>query len=91
MLKSYDLRVNATYALMQSFIEYVAINSEQIKNIRLQSKQKIKSATEFPVRWELNKSKYKQVLYKGFESGYKPSEVSGCQDYSMTEANLLKR
>ena len=77
MLKSYELRVKATYALMQSFIEYVATNSEQIKNIRNKSKQNIKTATEFPVRWELNKSKYKQVLYKGFESGRKPSEVSG--------------
>ena len=45
MLKSYDLRVKATYALMQSFIEYVSKNSGQIKQIRNQTKQKIKIAT----------------------------------------------
>ena len=77
MLKSYDLRVKATYALMQSFIEYVSKNSEQIKQIRNQTKQKIKTANEFPVRWSLDKSQSKEVLYKGFQSGYKPSEVSG--------------
>ena len=77
MLKSYDLRVKATYALMQSFIEYVAKNSDQIKQIRNQTKQKIKTANEFPVRWSLDKSQFKEVLYKGFQSGYKPSEVSG--------------
>lgn len=77
MLKSYDLRVKATYALMQSFIEYVSKNSEQIKQIRNQTKQNIKTANEFPVRWSLDKSLFKEVLYKGFQSGYKPSEVSG--------------
>lgn len=77
MLKSYDLRVKATYALMQSFIEYVSNNSEQIKKIRNQSKQTLKSTNEFPIKWNLDKSKFKQVLYKGFESGYKPSEISG--------------
>jgi len=77
MLKSYDLRVKATYALMQSFIEYVSKNSGQIKQIRNQTKQKIKIANEFPVRWSLDKSQSKEVLYKGFQSGYKPSEVSG--------------
>ncbi len=77
MLKSYDLRVKATYALMQSFIEYVAKNSEQIKQIRNQTKQNIKTTNEFPVRWSLDKSLFKEILYKGFQSGYKPSEVSG--------------
>ncbi len=77
MLKSYDLRVKATYSLMQSFIEYVSTNSLQIKLIRERTKQNIKKANEFPVRWTLDKSQFKEVLYKGFQSGYKPSEVSG--------------
>jgi len=37
MLKPYDQRVKATYALMQSFIEFTKKNSEQIKSIRNQT------------------------------------------------------
>jgi hypothetical protein len=77
MLKPYDQRVKATYALMQSFIEFTAKNSEQIKNLREQTKQSVKSVSEFPVSWSLDRSQYAEFLYKGFESGQKPSEVSG--------------
>lgn len=77
MLKPYDQRVKSTYALMQSFIEFTAKNSEQIKNLRDQTKQTVKTAVEFPISWALDKSQYKEVLYKGYESGRKPSEVSG--------------
>ena len=77
MLKSYDQRVKATYALMQSFIEFTAANSEIIKNLRNQSKQTVKSQIDFPITWSLDKSQFKEVTYKGFQSGYKPSEVSG--------------
>lgn len=77
MLKPYDQRVKSTYALMQSFIEFTSKNSETIKTLRDQTKKSVQSATEFTISWSLDRSKFKEVLYKGFESGRKPSEVSG--------------
>ncbi|MBL7741395.1 MAG: M14 family metallopeptidase [Chitinophagaceae bacterium] len=77
MLKPYDQRVKATYALMQSLIEFTAKNSEAIKKLREQTKQSVKTATEFPISWSLDRSRSKEVLYKGYESSRKPSEVSG--------------
>jgi len=77
MLKPYDQRVKATYALMQSFIEFTSANSEQIKNLRHQTKKSVQSAIEFPISWSLDRSQYKEVLYKGYAGGRKPSEVSG--------------
>src|SRR5436190_1077590 len=77
MLKPYDQRVKATYALMQSFIEFTAKNSEQIKNLRNQTKKSTQSAIEFPISWALDRSQFKEVTYKGFEAGRKPSEISG--------------
>src|SRR4029078_11708317 len=77
MLKPYDRRVKATYALMQSFIEFTAKNSEQIKNLRNQTRQSMKSATDFPISWQLDRSQFKEITYKGYEAGRKPSEVSG--------------
>ncbi len=77
MLKPYDQRVKATYSLMQSFIEYTALNSNKIKELRDKTKQAAKTAAQFPIRWNLDKSKFKEIVYKGYESGYKTSEVSG--------------
>lgn len=77
MLKPYEQRVKATYAMMQSFIEFTATNSNKIRHLREQTKQSVKTAVEFPVKWGLDKSKYKEIVYKGYESGRKTSEVSG--------------
>ena len=77
MLKPYDQRVKATYAMMQSFIEFTATNSNKIHDLREQTRQSVKTAADFPVKWGLDKSKYKEIVYKGYESGRKMSEVSG--------------
>ena len=77
MLKPYDQRVRSTYALMQSFIEFTGSNSENIRRLRAKSKQEVKTRASFPLKWTLDKSKYREVMYKGYASGQKPSEVSG--------------
>lgn len=77
MLKAYDKRVMATYELMKSFIEFTSTHSDRIKSLRDITKSATKTQPEFPVNWSLDRSKFKEVLYKGFESGRKPSEVSG--------------
>lgn len=77
MLKPYDQRVKSTYALMQSFIEYTAANSEKIKQLRAETKEQMKVQEQFPVAWTLDRSVFKEVLYKGYQSGQKSSDVSG--------------
>lgn len=77
MLKPYDQRVKATYALMQSFIEYTTKNKEIIRNLRNMTKNGVKTQMEFPIAWSLDRSQFKEITYKGFEAGRKPSGVSG--------------
>jgi len=77
MLKAYDLRVKATYALMQSFIEFTAKNSAKIKELRDKTKLLVQTQPDFFSSWKLDKAVSKEVLYKGFQSGRKPSEISG--------------
>ena len=77
MLKSYDQRVRSTYALMQCFIDFTSKNSATIKKLRDETKQSVKTQTEFPISWQLDRTQSKEILYKGYESGHKPSEVSG--------------
>lgn len=77
MLKPYEQRVRATYALMQCFIDFTSANSAVIKNLRDETKKAVSTANSFPISWALDRTQFKEVLYKGYESGRKPSEVSG--------------
>ena len=79
MLKSYEQRVRSTCTLMQCFIEFTSTNSAKIKELRDQAKKSVKSAIEFPVSWQLDRSQWKEVTYKGYEAGHKPSDVSNSQ------------
>jgi hypothetical protein len=76
MLKPYEQRVRSTYALMQCFIEFTSKNSEEIKKLRDQTKESAKSAVEFPISWQLDRSRWKEITYKGYEAGHKLSNVS---------------
>jgi len=77
MLKPYDQRVKATYALMQSFIEFTSRNSAAIKGLREAQIIQQLNAAEFPIAWSLNRNKSSDITYMGFQSGRKPSEISG--------------
>lgn len=77
MLKPYDQRVKATYALMESFIDFASKNSAVIKQLRDQTKATTKTQSEFPVSWTLDHTRSAEVTFKGYEAGRKPSNVSG--------------
>ncbi len=77
MLKPYDQRVKATYALMESFIDFASKNSAVIKQLRDQTKATTKTQSEFPVSWTLDRTRSAEVTFKGYEAGRKPSNVSG--------------
>ena len=77
MLKPYDQRVKSTYELMSSFIDFTSKNSTTIKQLRDQTKQSVKTQTDFPVAWTLDRSQFDKRIYKGYTASRKPSEVSG--------------
>ncbi|MBO9201517.1 MULTISPECIES: M14 family metallopeptidase [Niastella] len=77
MLKPYNQRVEATKALMESFIAFTASNSATIHQLREQTKKSVATQTSFPVSWKLDTTRADQVQFKGYEAGHKPSEVSG--------------
>lgn len=77
MLKPYPSRVKATYALMQSFIEFTSANSDMIRDLRAKDRRTIMEYAALGVNWAADKSKTRSVLFKGYEAGRKASEVSG--------------
>jgi hypothetical protein len=77
MLKTYKQRVDATYALMESFIEFTSAHSAEIRTLRDETKAAVKTQSVFPLGWTLDRSKSDEVRFKGFEATRKPSDISG--------------
>ncbi|HVG41875.1 MAG TPA: M14 family metallopeptidase, partial [Chitinophagaceae bacterium] len=77
MLKPYDQRVKATYALMQSFIEFTSKNNAQIRALREATKKAQISQSSFPIAWKWDRTKSVQIPFKGYEAGQKTSLISG--------------
>jgi hypothetical protein len=77
MLKAYPLRVQATYALMESFIQFVSEHSEEIKTLRAQTKEQVKTQTTFPLAWNMDTTRYSYLTFSGFEAEHHISAVSG--------------
>src|SRR6187455_1769759 len=63
MLKPYDQRVKATYELMKSFIDFTSKNSSTIKQLRDQTKQSVKTQTEFPIAWTLDRTQASRRIF----------------------------
>ncbi|WP_232826835.1 M14 family metallopeptidase [Chitinophaga deserti] len=77
MLKPYKQRVEATYALMECFIRFTSENSNKIKALRDATRASVKTQESFPLSWQPDVSRPQLYTFKGYEAGYKPSEVSG--------------
>lgn len=77
MLKPFEDRVKATYALMQSVIHFADDHAEHIKETRKEQRKWISKAKVLPLNWVIDTTVYKKIELKGYKSGYKPSLVSG--------------
>lgn len=77
MLKSFDLRVDATYKLLQSYINLIQHDARLILENKQKADEFVAKQQEFPINWQLNKNEVNEITFKGFEAGQKPSGVSG--------------
>lgn len=77
MLKPYAQRVEATKVLMECFIRFVGENGKEITRLRQETKQRYVTQPSLPLAWKLDRTQFSNIVFKGYEAGYKPSEVSG--------------
>jgi hypothetical protein len=77
MLKPFEDRVKATYALMQTIIDYSSTNAKQLHNSREQQRYMIASTDILPIDWTIDTTKHTMIEYKGYKAGMKKSAVSG--------------
>ncbi len=77
MLKPYKNRVEGTYEIMKSMIEITDKNYQQIKDLRKNAYLQYKTRDLYPVQWKIDSSKVTTLQFKGYESSYKKSNVTG--------------
>lgn len=77
MLKPYSQRVDATMQYMLGTIQYMNKNPEKIRKLRAENLLQYSAGKNYPLQWKLDKGKFLEINFKGYEAGYKPSEVSG--------------
>ena len=77
MLKPYRDRVKTTYEFMVTAINYTDVNWEKIKQVRKANLEDFKAGKQYPLHWEIDSTKVSYMDFKGYEGGYKPSDISG--------------
>ncbi len=77
MLKPYKQRVHATHQLMLCFIEFASANAATIKKLRAEQVRAFISQQSFPFGFTLDRTRFSEIDFKGYEAGKKPSSISG--------------
>lgn len=77
MLKPYKDRVKTTYEFMVTAINYTDTNWEKIKQVRKANLEDFEAGKQYPLSWVIDSTKVSYMDFKGYEGGYKPSDISG--------------
>ncbi|MDB5133435.1 MAG: hypothetical protein JWP37_38, partial [Mucilaginibacter sp.] len=77
MLKPFDKRVYATYDFMQNLFDVCERDAKLIGEVKHKADEQVKQQTSFALNWALDEDKYDTLIFKGYEAGHKPSQVSG--------------
>ncbi len=77
MLKPYQERVKATYALMESIIKIAGEKNNDIRATRKQQKDWVAHTSELAISWEADTTTFTEIDFKGYKGETKPSDISG--------------
>jgi hypothetical protein len=77
MLKPFDIRLKATYEFLFEALKIIDQDKDKIIQVKRVADENVKTQTEFPLNWKIDKSDYTLINFKGYQAGYKKSEVSG--------------
>ncbi|SHI33689.1 Zinc carboxypeptidase [Mesonia phycicola] len=77
MLKPYKQRVEGTYEFMQTTLNIIDKNSEQILKARAKTKAYFTNAKEYYLNYKVDSSKTSQLQFKGYHDTLIKSKVTG--------------
>ncbi|AZQ64578.1 hypothetical protein EI427_11155 [Flammeovirga pectinis] len=77
MLKPFKQRTEATYLFLENVIAFLGEHGAELKQHRKAQFIDDRHKDEFPIAWEVDKSKSDTIFFKGYEGRMIKSEVSG--------------
>ncbi len=77
MLKSYEQRVAATYALMEVMLDFLLQDGHVLKHKRASTLQNWLAAKDYPLQWILNPDQKSSINFMGYASDTVLGEVTG--------------
>lgn len=76
MLKPYKQRVEETYSLLESVIDFTMEKGTEIKELRQNAVAKVLAKKTYPISFELDKNSFATLQFKGYEGSYVDSKVT---------------
>ena len=76
MLKPYKIRVEQTYELLFSTLDFTEKNSKKIKELRSKATHEIVAKKTYPIHYEVDNEKFRILNFKGFEGELMDSKVT---------------
>ncbi len=77
MLKPYRERVTSTYDLMETFIHKASSAAKELLSVRKKDAAEMLVQKQFPLKWNIDKSKNSSITFKGYEQDSALSEATG--------------
>jgi Zinc carboxypeptidase len=77
MFKTFAQRVTATYKLLHSLTELLALHADEVIELRKQANEDTKNRNEFPLNWTLDTTHVDSISFLGYEVSRVTSKVTG--------------
>lgn len=77
MLKPYKQRVEGTYQLMFSVLDFTAKNGSAVNFLRKNAVEEIIAKKTYPIQWKIDSTNYKTFDFKGYEGSFISSKITG--------------
>ncbi len=77
MLKPYKQRVEGTYKLMFSVLDFATENGNAVNFLRKNAVEEIIAKKTYPIQWKIDSTNYKTFDFKGYEGSFIPSKITG--------------
>lgn len=75
MLKAFPDRVNATYELLGSFLQFIKQNKQELVRTKSAQQQWMKDQRIYNSNFKVDRNSHKNIAFKGFEMELKPSKI----------------
>ncbi|MBG7612188.1 M14 family metallopeptidase [Polaribacter sp. BAL334] len=76
MLKPYKIRVEQTYELLFSALDFTENNSQKIKELRSKAAEEIIAKKMYPIQFKVDNERFRILNFKGFEGEMIDSKVT---------------